>query len=89
MKQNYLSSFTDKINKIENALESSDIQVLSTLIHQLIGSSGSYGFTTISTLCIEIEAQLLNLSSTDNPKLQTDVKRLTQLMHEARPKAQT
>ncbi len=84
LKKNYLSSFDDKINKIENALESSDIQVLSTLVHQLTGSSGSYGYADIADQCSKIE-HLLGTSS-DFERLNEAVKKLTQLMQQAQNK---
>jgi HPt (histidine-containing phosphotransfer) domain-containing protein len=59
LKQKYLSSFEDKMKLIENALESSDVQVLSNLIHQIAGSSGSYGLTELSEHCLMIEEKLI------------------------------
>jgi len=74
-----LSSFGDKISGIEDALESSDIQVLSTLIHQLIGSSGSYGFLEITQQCTKIENQILQ-SPVINSNLRSEINHLTHLM---------
>lgn len=81
LKQNYLSTFTDKIVNIEQALESSDIQVLSTQIHQMIGSSGSYGFLEISQHCTQIEKQILD-SHEVNPSLRNAVNRLIDIMRQ-------
>lgn len=77
-----MSSFEDKIFKIETALESSDIQVLSTLIHQMIGSSGSYGYIEITQQCTKIEQQILQ-SPVINSNLISEVNHLTQLMSQA------
>ena len=55
LKQNYLASFEVKIEQLKNALENQDAQALTVSVHQLAGSSGSYGFDVISALCSEIE----------------------------------
>ncbi len=60
LRKKYLASFEDKSIRIKSALESSDIQVLSTLIHQLAGSSGSYGFSELSDQCLELEQMIID-----------------------------
>lgn len=74
LKQKYLLSFDEKISSINQALESDDAQALSVLIHQMAGSSGSYGFDDISSLCIEIEdimhdTQIINETVTNKTDL--------------------
>ena len=79
LKQKYLASFEEKILRIKSALESSDSQVLSTLIHQLAGSSGSYGFTELSELCIEIEQLIIEQQVLD-AKLSSRIESLLAMM---------
>ncbi len=55
LKQKFLSSFEEKISTLETALERQDVQALTVQVHQLAGSSGSYGFAEISAMCSEIE----------------------------------
>ncbi len=50
-----MASFEDKILHLEKALAEQDAQALSVSIHQLAGSSGSYGFDHVSQLCGDIE----------------------------------
>ncbi|MCB1583387.1 MAG: Hpt domain-containing protein [Xanthomonadales bacterium] len=59
LKKKYVATFEDKTKRLSHALEVSDLQVLSTLIHQLAGSSGSYGFITLSEQCLKVEQILL------------------------------
>jgi len=58
LKQQFLSSFELKIAHLKNALENQDTQALTVAVHQLAGSSGSYGFDAISELCSEIESMV-------------------------------
>lgn len=60
LKQKYVASFKAKSEQINQALGCADIQALTVLVHQMAGSSGSYGFTQISALCMQIEEQILN-----------------------------
>jgi HPt (histidine-containing phosphotransfer) domain-containing protein len=86
LKKNYLASFDAKISKIEQALESRDFQVLASLIHQLVGSSGSYGFTEVSEHCSSIELKLL--SSTDSKNdITPSIDKLLVLMRLAKTQA--
>ena len=55
LKQNFLASFESKIRHLEKALVEQDVQALSVSIHQLAGSSASYGFDDVSQLCGDIE----------------------------------
>lgn len=54
----YRASFPDKARTLEAALKSGDLAALTTLIHRLAGSSGSYGFETLSELCQNTENQI-------------------------------
>ncbi len=51
LQQKYLASFADKIVALKTALEQDDVQALNVQLHQLAGSSGSYGYAKISELC--------------------------------------
>ena len=55
LKIQFLASFENKMESLKNALEQQDAQALTVSVHQLTGSSGSYGFDAISELCSEIE----------------------------------
>ncbi len=55
LKQQFLGSFEAKIENLKNALVNQDAQALTLAVHQLAGSSGSYGFDSIAGLCSEIE----------------------------------
>ena len=55
LRQRYLASFRLKIDTLKGALENQDFQALIVQVHQLAGSSGSYGFQDISALCCDIE----------------------------------
>ncbi len=59
LKQKYVASFDEKVTFIKQALESNDTQALTVLVHQMVGSSGSYGFDGICSLCAEIESMIL------------------------------
>ena len=56
LKQQFLASFEVKIAHLKQALENQDSQALTIAVHQLAGSSGSYGFEQISELCCDIES---------------------------------
>jgi len=62
-----LASFEAKIVHLQQALEGQDAQALILAVHQLAGSSGSYGFDSIAELCSEIET----LVDTDSIEPQT------------------
>jgi len=74
-----LSSFNEKIVNIESALKVNDFERLSTLIHQLSGSSGSYGFNEIHTHSSDIE-KLLLLPAPDVIDLDTKIQKLIAIM---------
>ncbi|MGJ8663233.1 MAG: Hpt domain-containing protein [Marinicella sp.] len=65
LKQQYLVSFEAKIKSLEQALETQNAQALTAQVHQLSGSSGSYGFEEIAQLCQEIEAETNDMNSID------------------------
>lgn len=50
-----MASFTDKANALEAALVQKDLPALTVKLHQLAGSSGSYGFVELSERCALIE----------------------------------
>lgn len=79
LKQKYIDSFEDKINQIERALELSDTQALATLIHQIAGSSGSYGFNELSENCLTLEEKMISGADFET-ELKPDVQSLVQTM---------
>lgn len=83
LKRKYLASFEEKVKHIKGALESQDLQVLSTAIHQLAGSSGSYGFTALSELCLKIE-QLLSDEADFKTQIEPEIRTLITDMNELR-----
>ena len=78
LKQQFLASFESKISNLNKALEDQDTQALTLAVHQLAGSSGSYGFADISQLCGEIE-RLAHDHSID-AKIQQQTQLLIELM---------
>ncbi len=80
LKQNFLASFRVKIEQLRNALENQDAQALTVSVHQLAGSSGSYGFDAISELCSEIEF-LVHDHSIDS-KIKAKTQQLISLMED-------
>ncbi|VAW44608.1 hypothetical protein MNBD_GAMMA02-1646 [hydrothermal vent metagenome] len=66
LKQQFLASFEAKIENLKNALENQDAQALTVSVHQLAGSSGSYGYDAISELCSVIETLVHDNDSIDS-----------------------
>ena len=66
LKQQFLDSFEAKIENLKNALENQDAQALTVSVHQLAGSSGSYGYDGISELCSVIETLVHDDDSIDS-----------------------
>lgn len=60
LKKQYLDSFDAKIKDLKQALEEENLQALTVLVHQLAGSSGSYGLADIAELCSDIESKIHN-----------------------------
>ncbi|MEZ5472896.1 MAG: Hpt domain-containing protein [Marinicella sp.] len=63
-------------------LEQKDVQVLATLVHQIAGSSGSYGLTELSDFCLIIEQKILNKEDYDSdiqPEINNLIKKLQQI----------
>ena len=67
LRAKYRASFKDKVKQIESALADNNRQVLIQKVHQLAGSSGSYGFNELAECCAEIEEVLMSDSQTDKP----------------------
>lgn len=65
LQQQYKSSFKQKADDIELALEQQDWTELKHLMHKIKGSAGSYGFDSISQLALEVEAPLEREEYTD------------------------
>ena len=76
LKKQFLASFEAKSAHLEQALEQQDLETLTVSIHQLAGSSGSFGCDDISELCIEIESMIHDEStaSTTHKKIHELIK---------------
>ncbi len=83
LKQEYIASFQDKIARIKLALEDNDSQALRFIIHQLAGSSGSYGFSRILVRCLEIEDLTVDHPPIDET-LRDKTQQLLDLMQQTR-----
>lgn len=51
IKARYVATFYEKENALREAWGNRDISSLQQLLHKLCGSSGSYGFDNLSSLC--------------------------------------
>ena len=67
LRAKYRASFTDKVKQLESALAADDRQVLIQKVHQLAGSSGSYGFDELAECCADIEESLMSADQADEP----------------------
>ncbi|MEM7227484.1 MAG: Hpt domain-containing protein [Planctomycetota bacterium] len=55
----FLDELPDRVQRLQNAYEASDVTQLKTLAHQLKGSAGGYGFPTITESAAELERTVL------------------------------
>jgi len=55
----FLAGFPSKVRELETALAASDTKQLDTLLHQLKGSAGGYGFIEITDLAANARKTLL------------------------------
>ena len=62
----FLNGLPDRMKAIEEALAGEDQETLLTLVHQLKGSAGSYGFPRISELARECQDQLRDQMSQED-----------------------
>ena len=81
LKIQFLASFENKMEILKNALEQQDAQALTVSVHQLAGSSGSYGFDAISELCSEIES-LVHVNNVIDSSTQEKTQQLIKMMTE-------
>ena len=54
----FVSNIPERVLSIRKSVEQSDSKLLCTLIHQLKGACGSYGFHEITPLASSLEGQL-------------------------------
>ena len=59
LRKRYLGSFPDKIAALRTARAAEDCDTVINLLHQLAGSSGSYGFPELSRLCLALEEEVI------------------------------
>ncbi len=79
LKNQFIGSFKDKVQQLNAALETNNFQALTVQVHQLAGSSGSYGFNEVADLCSEIEAMAQNKTTIDQ-QISARTQLLIQLM---------
>ncbi len=58
--EEFVENLAERINAIENALDSNDIDELKQISHQLKGASGGYGFNSIGLVAGELEALMMS-----------------------------
>ena len=54
----FVSKVPDRVHSIRQSIEANDSKQLCTLIHQLKGACGSYGFHEITPLADALEAEI-------------------------------
>jgi HPt (histidine-containing phosphotransfer) domain-containing protein len=59
LRKKYLGSFPDKIRALREARQREDCDTVINLLHQLAGSSGSYGFSELSEQCLALEKEVI------------------------------
>jgi len=59
LRKRYLGSFPDKIAALRQARAAEDCDTVVNLLHQLAGSSGSYGFPELSRMCLALEEEVI------------------------------
>lgn len=62
MKKFFLANAPNKLKSIEESLNTKNVELLKTIVHELKGSSGMIGFTNISKLCGDIEKLLSDIN---------------------------
>ncbi|MCB1586308.1 MAG: Hpt domain-containing protein [Gammaproteobacteria bacterium] len=60
LKTKYQSTFPAKATEIKTAWEEKDFSRLGAALHKLKGSSGSYGFNELSSLCEQAQSLIHN-----------------------------
>ncbi|WP_223789677.1 Hpt domain-containing protein [Marinicella meishanensis] len=81
LQQQFVASFEAKATALEQALAENNVQALTVKLHQLAGSSGSYGFADMAQLCADIET--MAQQATDlNPAITSHTQRLIQLLRQ-------
>ena len=54
----FVSNVPERVNAIRKSIDTNDTKQLCTLIHQLKGACGSYGFHEITPIAASIENQM-------------------------------
>lgn len=62
--EEFVNELPQRIQAIEAALASDDLDSLKTIVHQLRGACGSYGFHSLSEMATHLELNLLRNSNT-------------------------
>ncbi|GEM_PF-2874304 len=59
LQRKYLDSFPEKMATLRAARAREDCDTVIALLHQLAGSSGSYGFPELSRRCLALEEEII------------------------------
>ncbi len=54
--ESFVSELPDRIRAIQDACDSADLTLLATLVHQLKGAAGGYGFPSVTEASAVLEA---------------------------------
>jgi len=81
----FVDELPDRITAIENKFRENDLEALRSLVHQLKGAAGGYGFPTITDAAKILETGVK--TDADLSKLQEDVAALSDLCRRARASA--
>ncbi len=83
----FVAELPDRIAAIEKALDQHDLATLATLVHQLKGSAGGYGFPSITAAAAEIQPDAK--AGEDLETLKHQIRALVALCRRARASAAT
>jgi len=81
LKQQFVSSFAEKADALQLALEQTNVQALTVKLHQLAGSSGSYGFDELAEICAGLESMTQNTTEL-NSQIKAQTVQLIQLLRQ-------
>lgn len=83
----YVAELPDRIAAIEKAVDTQDLATVATLVHQLKGSAGAYGFPSITDAAKEIQPGAM--AGEDLEALKPQIRALVDLCRRARVSAAT
>jgi len=83
IKKKYIATFTQKQVDLNAAWDDKYLALLQGLLHKLAGSSGSYGFDDINSLCYEAMELLENKAANNDRQIDDCLKKIVVLLGEA------